>query len=127
MGDFPFAIYRAAFLTGGERELLEAMATDWAPVLDSKTKKPNGEYRAATLCQGLDACKPSRRRSLGCMLEPEHHERHPEKAICAGYLRTLPAWEQWTMVVQSARIATDRRTLPHLWVLAERFYSANLK
>ena len=124
MGNVAFALYRAAFLTADERALLDAMATDWAPVLDPKTKKPNGEYRAATLCQGLDACKASRRRSLGCMLDPTCHENHPDKAICAGYLRTLPAWEQWTMVVQSAIKIPDRRTLPHLWVLAERFYNA---
>ena len=120
-------IYRAAFLTDSERDLLTAMATDWAPILHPQTKKPTGEMRAATICYGLDGCKPSARRSLGCMLEPACHENHPEKAVCAGYLRTLPAWDQWTMAIQSAKISTDRRSLPHLWVLAERFYSAKLK
>lgn len=103
------------------------MATDWEPILDPKTKRPTGNYRAGTICRGLEGCGAAKRRTLGCMLEPEHHENHPDHAVCAGYLRTLDAWEQWTMAIRCARISTDPRDLPHVWVLAERLYSANLK
>lgn len=100
------------------------MATDWEPILDTN-RRPTGRVRPATRCEGN--CKESMKRTLGCGLESHYREQHPEHAICAGYLRTLPAWEQWTFAIKCATITTDPASLPHVYVLAERWYSANLK